>query len=121
MAEDRQPLRTGARKALFDEAMTSPEHDCPQIHVQHYMIDPPTFAKGKRYDYKTAAQMKIDVERSGRVRAILSGHHHPGSLVESGGVIHSLPPAFCEAPHAFRIYDIDIDGDTKVTDFNLDG
>ena len=100
--------------------MTNVEHDCPQVHVQHYMIDPPTFAKGWRYEYKGAQKMKRDLERSGRVRAVLSGHYHPGSLVRTGGVIHSLPPAFCEAPYAFRLYDIDIEGTTTVTDQALD-
>jgi hypothetical protein len=113
LADDRQPQRTGERKHLFENAMTDPAHDYPQIHVQHYMIDPPIFAKGWRYEYKGARKMKRDIERSGRVRAILSGHYHPGSLVTGNGVIHSLPPAFCEQPHAFRIYDI-VDGSTTI-------
>ena len=117
--DNRLPQRTGERKKLFENAMTNPEHDCPQVHIQHYMIDPPTFAKGRRYDYQDARKMKRDVERSGRVRATLSGHYHPGSLVKENGVVHSLPPAFCEAPHAFRIYDIDDGGDTIVTDHAL--
>lgn len=119
LAEDRQPQRTGARKQLFEQAMTEPEHDCPQIHVQHYMIDPPTFAKGWRYEYKGAEDMKSAIDRSGRVRAVLSGHYHPGSLVRSGGVLHSLPSAFCEAPHAFRIYDFIDGGGVTVTDHAL--
>ena len=117
--DNRLPQRTGERKNLFENAMTNPEHDCPQVHIQHYMIDPPTFAKGRRYDYQDARKMKRDVERSGRVRATLSGHYHPGSLVKENGVVHSLPPAFCEAPHAFRIYDIDDGGGTIVTDQTL--
>jgi len=120
LAADRQPQRTGGRKELFQDAVTSPAHDCPQVHVQHYMIDPPTFAKGWRYDYKGARDMKRDAERSGRVRAILSGHYHPGSLAIGGGVVHSLPPAFCEAPHAFRIYDIVDGAEPAVTDHALD-
>jgi hypothetical protein len=107
LAADRQPERTGARRAQFAQALNAPEHDCGQVHVQHYMIDPPTFAKGWQYEYKGAADMKRDLARSGRVRAVLSGHYHPGSLAADGGVIHSLPPAFCEAPHAFRTHDID--------------
>ena len=119
LADDRQPQRTGARKDMFEDALTNSEHNCPQVHLQHYMIDPPTFAKGRRYEYKGAQDMKRDVERSGRVRAILSGHYHPGSLVKSDGVIHSLPPAFCEEPYAFRIYDIADEGTTTVTDHAL--
>jgi Icc protein len=121
LAPDRQPKRSGASQDLFESALTAAVHDCPQIHVQHYMIDPPTFSAGSNYEYKEAAAMKSRVEGSGRVRAVLSGHYHPGSLVTGeGGVIHSLPPAFCEAPHAFRIYDFAMDGTADVTDHTLD-
>jgi len=120
LAADRQPQRTGPRRDLFEDAVLGGGHDCPQVHVQHYMVHPPTFAKGWQYDYKGAAGMKQDVEGSGRVRAILSGHYHPGSLVSDGGVIHSLPPAFCEAPHVFRIYDIDEGTEAVVADHSLD-
>ena len=37
-----------------------------------------------------------------------------------GGVVHSLPPAFCEAPHAFRTYDIVDGAEPAVTDHALD-
>lgn len=120
LANDRQPQRTGARKELFENALTGPAHDCPQVHLQHYMIDPPTFAKGWRYEYKGARKLKREIERSGRVRAVLSGHYHPGSLVHKDGIVHSLPPAFCEAPHGFRIYDIVAGATTMVTDHALD-
>ena len=121
LASDRQPQRSGIRQNLFRSAMTAGKHDCPQIHVQHYMIDPPTLSRGKRYEYKDAVAMKSCIEESGRVRAVLSGHYHPGSLVTGvGGVIYSLPPAFCEAPHAFRVYDFPGDGPPAVTDHALD-
>ena len=106
LAADRQPERVGASADLFNAALNAPEHDCAQIHLQHYMIDPPTFSRGWQYEYKNADKMKHAVETGGRVRAVLSGHYHPGSLVVGAReIIHSLPPAFCEAPHAFRIYD----------------
>ena len=121
LAPDRQPDRSGDRQDLFLSALTAAEHDCPQIHLQHYMIDPPTLSRGWQYEYKGAAAMKSGVEASGRVRAVLSGHYHPGSLVTgAGGVIHSLPPAFCEAPHSFRVYDLPVDGPVVVTDYALD-
>ena len=120
LADDKQPLRTGARKEQFEDALINPDHDCPQIHVQHYMIDPLTIGKGKRYDYKTADPMKDALKKSDRVRSVLSGHYHPGSMLMTDGVIHSLPPAFCEAPHAFRIYDLAEDGSNTITDHALD-
>lgn len=120
LSEENQPLRTGPRKALFDAAMTDPEHDCPQIHVQHYMIDPPVFAKNKHYQYRTAEQLKRAAEEAGRIRAVLSGHYHPGTLVE-GPILHSGAPAFCEAPFPYRLYDIEADGVAVVTDCAVEG
>ncbi|MDD9877994.1 MAG: metallophosphoesterase [Magnetovibrio sp.] len=117
----RQPVRTGARAELFEAALTAPEHDRPQVHLQHYMIDPPTVSRGFNYEYEDAARMKRAIEESGRVRAVLSGHLHPGSLVTGEtGVIHSLPPAFCEAPHPFRVYDLADGGGAEITDHALD-
>ena len=123
LGHDRQPQRTGARAEMFREALDAPDHDRPQIHLQHYMIDPPTMDRGWHYEYKGAADMKRAVEASGRVRAVLSGHYHPGSLVTGANhVIHSLPPAFCEAPHPFRVYDFPEDhGAAAVADHALDG
>jgi len=121
LAADRQPERVGASADLFDAALHAPEHDCAQIHLQHYMIDPPTFSRGSQYEYKNAAAMKHAIEKSGRVRAVLSGHYHPGSLVVgTGDIIHSLPPAFCEAPHAFRVYNFDGAPTPTVVDLALD-
>jgi Icc protein len=121
LASDRQPRRSGSRQELFRSALTAAEHDCPQIHVQHYMIDPPTFSRGWRYEYKDSAAMKSGIEASGRVRAVLSGHYHPGSLVTgAGGIVHSVAPAFCEAPHPFRVYDFPVDGPITVAEHALD-
>ncbi|MBL4720410.1 MAG: metallophosphoesterase [Alphaproteobacteria bacterium] len=115
LGPDRQPHRSGARQSLFEAALTAPEHDLPQVHLQHYMIDPPTRARGWNYEYRNAAQMKRELDRSGRVRAILSGHYHPGSLAHGeDGLIHSLPPAFSESPHFFRLYDVGSTGEIKI-------
>ena len=121
LAADRQPERIDTSADLFHAALNAPEHDCFQIHLQHYMIDPPTFSRGWQYEYKNAAKMKHDIEKCGRVRAVLSGHYHPGSLVVGAGdIIHSLPPAFCEAPHTFRIYDFDDITTPVIKDLALD-
>lgn len=120
LGPDRQPRRTGARRDLYNAALSAAEHDLPQVHLQHYMIDPPITARGWQYEYQDAADMKAAMEQSGRVRAVLSGHYHPGSLATGpGGLIHSLPPAFCEAPHPFRVYDIRETGAINVQDFML--
>ena len=119
LSDEQQPLRNGQRKALFDAAMTDNAHNCPQIHVHHYMIAPPIFAKNKHYQYLTADELRSDMERGGRVRAVLSGHYHPGTLI-SGSTVHSGAPAFCEAPHPYRLYDLFEDGRTVVTDHSVE-
>lgn len=114
LGPDRQPRRTDARLGLFERALTEPEHDLPQIHVQHYIIDPPTVRNNWRYEYLGARKLKQKLEASSRVRAVLSGHYHPGVLVTSEKVVYSGPPAFCERPHAFRVYELDDDGNVHV-------
>lgn len=114
LTPQRQPRRSGARRDLFDAALSAPEHDVPQIHMAHYIVDPPVTAKGWRYEYVGAADMKARLEASGRVRAVLSGHYHPGILIEDGPVLYSGPPAFCEDPFPFRVYDMAPDGGITV-------
>ncbi|MBI2978719.1 MAG: metallophosphoesterase [Rhodospirillales bacterium] len=119
---DRTPLRTGARRALFEEAVAGDGMDGPwQVHLQHYMIHPPTVA-GWRYNYRGSRRMKRMIEQAGRVRAVLSGHYHPGSLtVSRDGVHYSVPPAFCSAPHPFRLMDVAADGTVSYQDVSVDG
>lgn len=120
LGADRQPRRTGPRRDLFDAALTAPQHDRAQVHIHHYTIEPAIESNGWRYDYVGARDFKRDLEASGRVRAVLSGHYHPGSLVRDAGVVYSGAPAFCEAPFPFRVYDIAETGDVIVEDHSLD-
>ena len=116
LGPDRQPRRTGARLELFDQALTAAEHDVPQIHIQHYTIEPPILHNGWRYEYAGAEAMKRRLEESRRVRAVLSGHYHPGSLVHENHVLYSGAPSFCETPHRFRIYDFSGSDGVRVED-----
>lgn len=102
--DKREPVRGGRGRALFEGSIA--DDGPPQVHVQHYMIDPPTFANW-RYHYTDADWYRDRINASGRVRAVLSGHYHPGShLISDTGVHYSVPPAFCSAPHPFRIVDV---------------
>lgn len=120
LGPDRQPRRTAARRDLFEQALNAPEHNVSQIHIQHYTVYPPITSNGARYDYLGAAALKESLESSGRVRAVLSGHYHPGVLAEEGGVFYSGPPAFCEAPYPFRIYNMRDDGSFQSEDHCCD-
>jgi len=122
---ERTPLRTGPRRALFERTVGDgggARDDSPwQVHLQHYMIYPPTVA-GWRYNYIGSRRMKRMIEGSGRVRAVLSGHYHPGSLsISRGGVHYSVPPAFCSAPFPFRLVDVAADGEVACRDAAVDG
>jgi 3',5'-cyclic-AMP phosphodiesterase len=119
LGPDRQPRRTGSRLDLFDRSLTAAEHDLPQIHIQHYTVEPPILHKGWRYEYVGAQSMKQRLEGSQRVRAVLSGHYHPGSLVREDHVLYSGAPAFCEHPHRFRIYHLSESGRIRVEDHSV--
>jgi hypothetical protein len=54
------------------------------------------------------------------VTLALSGHFHPGeNPVLYKGIYFAVAPAFCEAPHSFRIYDIS-EKKIKTHHLNLD-
>ena len=99
------PHRLGQERARWEAALGSPD-DRPQVHLQHYIITPElnehyphTYAKGE-----TIRRANVD---SGRVVLCLSGHYHSGTdLFVHGGCHFSAGPAFCEWPHAVRVYDI---------------
>ena len=117
---DRAPVRGAESRALFETALADGVDGPPQIHVQHYMIDPPTFAQW-RYHYTDADWYRDRINASGCVRAVLSGHYHPGShLVSDTGVHYSVPPAFCSAPHPFRLVDVGPLGVLGIADRSMD-
>jgi DNA repair exonuclease SbcCD nuclease subunit len=119
LGPDRQPRRTGQRLELFEQALTSPAHDVPQIHIQHYTIEPPILHNNWQYEYTEAQSMKQKLASSGRVKAVLSGHYHPGTLVQEDGVAYSGAPAFCESPHLFRILDFGPTGSINIEEHSL--
>ena len=119
LGPDRQPRRTGSQLDLFNQSLTAAEHDVPQIHIQHYTTEPPIFHKGWRYEYVGAQSMAQRIEESQRVRAVLSGHYHPGSLVQKSNILYSGAPSFCEKPHRFRIYDFSEAESVRVEDHRI--
>lgn len=118
---DRTPVRGPENRALFERVLEDAADGPPQVHVQHYMIDPPTWANNWRYHYADAEFYRDRINASGRVKAVLSGHYHPGShLVSDTGVHYSVPPAFCSAPHPFRVVDIGPSGVLGIADRSVD-
>jgi len=116
----RTPYRDGVEADLFDTVLADPDHDLPQIHLQHYMVEPPTFMRSQ-YDYSTSRAMAKAIDGSDRVVAVLSGHYHPGSLfMGPSGVCYSVVPAICSIPHPVRLMDIRPTGGIHITDSAVD-
>lgn len=98
--------RNGREKEKFIRVLND-DDATPQIHVQHYLIEP-DIREDYPFSYQDAAFLKKSNEKSGRVRLCLSGHYHQGTdLFEQSGIHYSVVPAFCQVPHPIRFYEID--------------
>lgn len=106
---DNRAERRGASRDRF-LALLDDGDPAPQVHLQHYLIRPDV---AYRYPlmYREAADLAAAIERSGRVRAVLSGHWHQGEpALTVAGTTYSVCPTFCEWPHRYRMVTIDGDG-----------
>ncbi len=105
--EDHVPERVDDEREHFLRVLGD-DDPRPQIHLQHYLIYPRR-DEGYPHTYRDGESMRAAIKQSGRVRMCLSGHYHPGHDPECvDKTWFAVAPAFCEAPHAWRIYDIDI-------------
>lgn len=112
----RTPERPQAELSRFDDALG---REGPQVHLQHYSLRP-RLHRRTPYSYRPEATLADDLEESGRVRLVLSGHYHPGAYARShGGVVYSTAPAFCETPFRFRLVDLMDPHDIRVTDASV--
>lgn len=103
---DNTAERLDASRQLFDAALTDTDPR-PQIHLQHYMIFP-EHNEGYPHNYREAKDLQEAIAASRKVRLSLSGHfHHGADLQLQDGAWYATARAFCEAPHPFRIYDLD--------------
>lgn len=103
---DNMAERLGDSLNLFSTSLTDADPR-PQIHLQHYMVFP-VQNEGYPHSYREAEQLHQAVAQSGKIRLSLSGHYHVGSpLQRQDGVCYATARAFCEAPHPFRVYDLD--------------
>jgi 3',5'-cyclic AMP phosphodiesterase CpdA len=100
------PERVGRARWRFNSALADGDTR-PQVHLQHYLIHPER-NEGYPHNYGEAAALKRALEQSGKVRLVLAGHYHSGvELCGENGIYYAVAPAFCEAPHAFHIYEWD--------------
>ena len=112
----RTPERPETELSRFSDAVGRTE---PQVHLQHYTLRP-RLHRHTPYSYKPDATLADDLEKSGHVRLVLSGHYHPGAYARSnGGVVYSTAPAFCESPFRFRLVDLAGPYDINVVNVSL--
>lgn len=87
-----------------DELRRSAE--LPQVHLQHYVIYP-TLDEGYPYNYAEAEFLSTKLSESTTTTLCLSGHFHRGiDLVQLGRTTFAGSPAFCDAPHRYRIFSL---------------
>ncbi|BBK31192.1 3',5'-cyclic AMP phosphodiesterase CpdA [Stella humosa] len=116
--EANQAQRIGVARERFERVLGD-DDPSPQVHLQHYLIRPTV---DYRYPlmYREAAQLGSEIEASGRVQAVLSGHWHKGEApVTVGGTTYSVCPTFCEWPHRYRVVTLH-PGTTEVETLALD-
>jgi hypothetical protein len=103
--QDHFPERMGSeRRRLLD--VLADRDPRPQIHLQHYLVAPERNA-GYPHTYREAGRLKASLLDDPRVLLVLSGHYHPGEPLFAEGHVHfAVAPAFCELPHAYRIYHV---------------
>ncbi len=112
----RTPERPKTELSRFSDVVGRTE---PQVHLQHYTLKP-RLHRRTPYSYKPDAALVDDLENSGHVRLVLSGHYHPGAYARSpGGVVYSTAPAFCESPFRFRLVDLADAHDINVENISL--
>lgn len=102
----RTPVRLNGEQRRFDAALGGEDDRIPQIHLQHYILRPRLYRR-TAYSYQVDAALAPRVDLNPRVRAVLSGHYHPGAYARSANdVSYSTGPAFCETPYPFRIMEL---------------
>ncbi|NOZ29765.1 MAG: hypothetical protein GXP39_17190 [Chloroflexi bacterium] len=108
-AADHFPERRERERDRFIRALC--DADSPsQIHIQHYLVWPER-NEGYPHTYRDAEELHDQIVKSGLVRLVLSGHYHPGiPPFQEGPTYFSVVPAFAEAPHPYRVYDLDESG-----------
>ncbi len=105
------PERLGVERERFHRVLGDAS-DLPQIHVQHYVVQPRLDA-AYPHTYRDGEALADEILSSSRVLLVLSGHYHPGvSPFRQGDTWFSVAPALCVRPFPVMLYDLD---DTELT------
>ncbi|QDU33524.1 Calcineurin-like phosphoesterase [Poriferisphaera corsica] len=106
--ENHMPQRLGLERERFEETLHCVS-EMPQVHLQHYVLTP-TLHEGYPHSYLDDRTITEKVDESERVILSLSGHYHQGTeLLHMKYAYFATGTAFCNQPHAYRIYDVDLE------------
>lgn len=112
------PHRSGTERERFEAALSGGE-GLRQVHVQHFLVWPER-NEGYPHTYVDGDVLAAQIIQSVAVRLVLSGHYHEGTPPQVlGKTCFATVPAFCEAPHAMWVYDLDVD-DIQTTMLSLE-
>ena len=112
----RTPYRPEDEQARFADALATESDARPQIHLQHYILRPRVHRR-TAYSYERTPDLVGGIEQSPHVKAVLSGHFHPGAYARSqDGTVYSTSPAFCETPFPFRLMQLEANCALQVED-----
>jgi histidinol-phosphate phosphatase family protein len=99
------PQRIDAQRRAFLAALA--DASLPQVHCQHYVLTP-ELNQGYPHTYWEHAELCRRLAAAPHVRLALSGHYHAGTaLLRVGATTVTTAPAFTEAPHRYRLYELD--------------
>ena len=106
------PRRVDRERKLMEQ-MLADKTSNPQIHFQHYNIEP-KIDHPYPHNYYECEHLKKQLIEAPQVIASISGHYHPGTeLLDCEGTSFTTGPAFTEFPHRYRIYEFN-DDDMRV-------
>jgi histidinol-phosphate phosphatase family protein len=106
--EGNVPRRFVPARDCFDQVLSDLDAT-PQIHLQHYLLIPPGDG-AYPFAYAEHEFLREKIACSGKVILSLSGHYHAGTpLLCQDGTFYAVTPGFCDAPHRWRIYEVNGD------------
>ncbi len=103
------PRRFDKQRSLFDRAMEDSSN--PQIHLQHYIIEPEIESKYP-YNYLEREELSRRLLKNPLAKLVLSGHFHEGANSvfgrENGGNLkYFTAKSFCEENFPLYIHSFD--------------
>lgn len=116
---DNTAERLGSEAERFRQALDDADADGWTVHLQHYLVHP-RVDFGYPMLYRDADGMLARMRGARGRHLSLSGHYHSGTAIEPhGDARFAVCPAFAEAPHPYRVFDLDASGACRMREETL--